>query len=48
MKKDAVRADLVKADELKAELLNYTHKAIALRHGIHKRTVNKLCKKPKT
>lgn len=40
-----VLEDLAKAEALKAELKNYTHKAIANRRGIHRRTVQKLARR---
>jgi hypothetical protein len=40
-----VLEDLAKAKELKAELKQYTLKAIANRRGIHRRTVQKFARR---
>ena len=40
----AVLADLRRAERIKASLRDLTHEAIAKRHGIDKRTVNKISK----
>jgi hypothetical protein len=40
--RDLVLKDLATAEKLKAELAQYTHKAIAMRHGLSHRTVNKI------
>ena len=42
---EQIRADIQKRDELRAELAKYTLEAIAIRVGLHPRTVEKLLAK---
>jgi hypothetical protein len=44
-KKLAIQSDVLRREQIREELAKYTDRAIAERHGVHKRTVNKLCKK---
>lgn len=47
-KKRAIQDDVLRREEIRKELAKYTDREIAKRHGIHKRTINKLCKSSKT
>jgi hypothetical protein len=47
-KKRAIQDDVLRREEIRKELAKYTDAAIARKHGIHRRTVNKLCKSSKT